>query len=316
MDLSVVIVYYKARERIIRCLEALASFTDQHFSMEVIVVNNNPGDEYFSVIEDRFKRFTFITNQVNGGYSNGCNKGAEKAAGDYLLFLNPDTVVTEEAVNKLLIAAKHDPSFYIVSCRQVRENGKESKAYGYFPWRRKEYQPVKEVISPQGYEEHWDIVFPDWVSGSLMMIRKKIFEKLEGFDEDFWMYYEDVDLCRRAKEAGGRTAFCPDITIEHHHGGSTRENLKITSIAKSEVQISRHLYFHKHESGKRRILIQIITVADNLITGLISSVTGLLLFFIPELFVRFLVFIKVIGYYKKVLLRLSWISPRSVNFRN
>jgi GT2 family glycosyltransferase len=308
MDLSVIIVCYRAHERVIRCLEALDSFSGKDFGMEVIVVNNNPGDIAFREIENRFTKYRIIHNTVNGGYSNGCNLGVTSAQGKYLLFLNPDTVATENAVQKLLLIAKSDPSVFIVSCRQVRKNGKESKAYGDFPWeKRKNSKGEKEAGN--------EITFPDWVSGSVMMIPGDIFNSLKGFDEDFWMYYEDVDLCRRAREKGGEIAFCNDITMQHDHGGSTRADLKITSLAKCEVQISKHLYIKKHKTGISKIFIQALTVADNLLTGILTGLAGLLFFFIPKLFVRFLVILRMTGYYTGSLFRRSWISPRSVNFR-
>jgi GT2 family glycosyltransferase len=315
MDLSVIIVCYKGWDRLNRCLESLDSFSGKSFTMEVIVVNNNPGDDAFVEIENRFTKFMFIQNAVNGGYSNGCNLGAANAAGNYLLILNPDTVAREEEIRKLLQAAKSDPSSFIISCRQVRENGKESKAMGSFPWQKKETSG-REPGSNGRKNREKNIIFPDWVSGSIMMIQKEIFDSLKGFDEDFWMYYEDVDLCRRARNAGGKIAFCNDITVEHNHGGSTRADLRTTSVSKCEVQISKHLYFKKHETGIKRVLIQAITVADNLITGIVTGLTGLVFFFIPKLFVRFLVFLRVTGYYTGSLFRKSWISPRSVNFRN
>jgi len=314
MDLSVIIVCYKGWDRLNRCLESLDSFSGKSFTMEVIVVNNNPGDVAFVEIENKFTKFMFIHNTVNGGYSNGCNLGAAKAAGNYLLILNPDTVAREEEIRKLLQAAKSDPSFFIVSCRQVRENGKENKAMGSFPWQRKETRG-REPESNGRKDRDKRIIFPDWVSGSVMMIRIEVFVNLKGFDEDFWMYYEDVDLCRRARNTGGKIAFCNDITIQHDHGGSTRADLRTTAVTKCEVQISRHLYIHKHEEGFKRVLMQSITVADNLVTGIITGLIGLLFFFIPKLFVRFLVIIRVAGYYTGSLLRRSWLSPRSVNFR-
>jgi GT2 family glycosyltransferase len=315
MDLSIVIVCYKGWDRLNRCLETLYLFSGKSFTMEVIVVNNNPGDYAFNEIENRFTKFRFIHNTVNGGYSNGCNLGAAKAAGEYLLILNPDTVAGEEEILKLLQAAKSDPSFYIISCRQVRENGKESKAMGFFPWNKK-LTPGKYTESYGSKIRDKNIILPDWVSGSIMMIRKEIFNSLKGFDEDFWMYYEDVDLCRRARDTGGKIAFCNNITVEHDHGGSTRTDLRTTAVTKCEVQISRHLYIHKHETGFKRVLMQSITVADNLVTGLITGSIGLLFFYIPKLFIRFLVILRVTGYYTGSLFRRSWLSPRSVNFRN
>jgi GT2 family glycosyltransferase len=253
-----------------------------------------------------FPGFRFIHNNVNGGYSNGCNLGCSNATGDYFLILNPDTVTREEMINKLLDAARSNLSYYIISCRQVREDGKEGKSSGSFPWEKQK----KELKGNQK-----EVTFPDWISGSVMMMHRDIFVRLNGFDEDFWMYSEDVDLCRRARDAGGKIALYNDISVEHNHGASSRTDLKTTSISKCEVQISRHLYIHKHKKGIIRSAIQAFLVADNLITGIITGLTGVLLFFIPKMFVRFLLLIRLIDYYSGALLRRSWLSPRSVNFR-
>jgi GT2 family glycosyltransferase len=306
MDLSVIIVSYKGRERLTKCLETLNSFTGKNFSMEVIVVNNSPGDKSFIEIENRFSQFRFIHNNTNGGYSNGCNLGCSKAGGEFFLILNPDTVAREEEIKKLLDAARSDSSYYIISCRQVTETGKESKSSGSFPWEKTR----KELKGSQK-----EVTFPDWVSGSVMMMNRNIFAMLNGFDEDFWMYSEDVDLCRRARDKGGEIALYNNISIEHNHGGSTREGLRTTAVSKCEVQISRHLYIHKHKTGIKRTEIQAFIVADNLITGIIPALIGFLLFFIPKLFVRFLFRIRLIDYYSGSLLRRSWLSPRSINFR-
>jgi GT2 family glycosyltransferase len=129
------------------------------------------------------------------------------------------------------------------------------------------------------------------------------------------MYFEDIDLCRRVRNINCEIAFCGSITIEHNHGGSSRINLKTTSLTKAEVHISRHVYISKHKTGLERLLIQIFLVSNNLISGGIMALIGLLLFFIPKVFSRTLIYYRLLGYYTGSLLRLSWISPRSANFR-
>ncbi|MCJ7446647.1 MAG: glycosyltransferase family 2 protein [Bacteroidales bacterium] len=317
MDLSVIIVSYKGWERLTRCLEALDSFSGKRFSMEVIVVDNHSMDEAINRIEERFRKFRFLHNRINGGFANGCNLGAGNSVGDFLLFLNPDTVASEAEIEKLLNAARSNPAHYILSCRQVRENGKESKATGSFPalWNLTGF--LKLIFFRKNSNDSCSdrIKFPDWVSGSVMMIRKEIFNRLKGFDEDFWMYSEDVDLCRRAKNMGGEIVYYGDIVVEHNHGGSSRIGLNTTSVAKCEVQISRHIYIQKHKAGLERSFIQTFMVINNLLTGIITGLVGAILFFIPELLVRLMVFLRLISYYTGSLIRHSWISPRSVNFK-
>jgi GT2 family glycosyltransferase len=168
---------------------------------------------------------------------------------------------------------------------------------------------------PAQPNQEMKIIFPDWVSGSVILIKKEIYKKIGGFDEDFWMYYEDVDLCRRVRNSGGEIAYGSDIIIEHNHGGSSRINLKTTSITKTEVYISRHVYISKHKNGFEKLLIQTFLVLNNVLSGGIIAFIGLLLFFIPKVFSRTLIFCRLISYYAGSVFRLSWISPRSVNFK-
>ena len=304
MDLSVIIVCYKGWERLSKCLESLDAFVNDDFSMEVIVVDNNSEDGIITEFENKYKKFRFIRNSINGGYAYGCNKGAAEATGDFLLILNPDTFVREKEIGKLLANAKSHPEYYIISCRQVNEKGKESRAAGRFP--------ALSLRNLFIWKPENTLEFPDWVSGSLMLIGREIFIRLNGFDESYWMYYEDVDICKRARMAGGEIACYNDIVIEHNHGGSSRINLKTTSITKCEVQVSRHLYIHKYFRGLKRFLFQLIVITDNLLTGIIAGVIGLLLFFVPKIFIRFIILLRLINYYWGSLLRRSWISTRSV----
>jgi hypothetical protein len=307
MDLSVIIVCYKGWDRLSKCLESIEAFVSDSFSMEVIVIDNNSGDGIITEFEKKYNEFRFIRNNINGGYAYGCNKGAAESTGDFILILNPDTVVKEKEIEKLLANAKSHPEYYIISCSQVNENGKESRAEGRFPALSLRNLFIGKPDNTLSY--------PDWVSGSIMLIRREVFNRLNGFDESFWMYYEDVDICKRARMAGGEIACYNDIVIEHNHGGSSRINLKTTSITKCEVQTSRHLYIHKHLHGIERFLLHFLIIADNLVTGSIAAAFGLIFFFIPKFFVRVLIFIRLTGYYFHSLFRRSWVSRRSVNLK-
>ena len=233
-----------------------------------------------------------------------------------LLFLNPDTVVSEDQIGKLLLASQQNPDFYIISCRQVNEKGRESKATGQFPgiWNLTGFQrSLAQLFSKKRQESSDDVSFPDWVSGSVIMLRRKIFQLITGFDEDFWMYYEDVDICRRVNEAGGRIAFFRNISVEHNHGGSSRINIQVESITKTEVYISKHLYINKSKSGTEKYLIQIFLVINNLISGVILALPGVIFFFIPGIFVRARIFLRLIAYYAGTVYDMTWVSPNSVN---
>jgi GT2 family glycosyltransferase len=317
-DLSILIVSYKGWNRLIKCLEALDSFTGQRFSFEVIVVDNKSDDNTIFEIEKRFNSFKFIHNEVNGGYANGCNLASAHAKGAYFLILNPDTVASETEVEKLLIMTRENPQYGIVSCRQVNEKGKECIVTGEFP-RFLNLTGFQRALFRSGTtkESHGNmqVSFPDWISGSVVLMSRETFGKCGGLDEDFWMYFEDVDLCRRVRNMNFEVACGRNITIEHNHGGSSRINLKTATLTKTEVFISRHLYISKHKSGIEKVSIQIFLIVNNLISSGLTALPGLVLFFVPRLFVRTLIFVGLVKYYSGALLRFSWISPRSVNFR-
>lgn len=321
MDLSIIIVNYRGWKHLSKCLDSLCAFKDGLFTFEVVVTDNNSADGRIDEFISDYKDFIFIRNKINGGYANGCNLGSKISRGDFLLFLNPDTVASEEAVEKLLGRAKANPGNFISSCSQVNEQNKVDMAYGLFPavgtltgtgriifklFKR------KKLVEKTGSSDN--VIYPDWVSGSVMMIKRETFINLCGFDEDFWMYYEDTDLCRRARDLGGEIAYYTDIIIQHIHGGSSRINLKTASQTKTEVIISKHLYIEKHIRGAKRSLMHLFLILNNLIAGTFMAFLGIILFVIPKISRQVLIYGRLIGYYLGVLKRKSWISPRSVNF--
>jgi len=320
-DLSIIIVGYKGYRRLKQCLDSLVLFSGENLKVEVIVVNNCPGDDEFNDLFKNYPTFRHVENSKNGGYGNGCNLGASVADGSFFLILNPDTIVTEQAIVKLVEFLSSKPEIMAASCKQVNEAGKESIAWGPFP----DYQNLTGIMRKlfsTGYKNQMrrkegyssEIFFPDWISGSAILMRKDDYNRLNGFDDDFWMYFEDVDLCRRIRYSGGEIAFCENVTIEHNHGGSSRINMKTASITKAEVFISKHLYISKHTSGFKKTLIQSFMVINNLLSLIPVAAAGLIFFFIPKLYLRVHILKNIIAYYYGCLIRDTWVSPRSVSF--
>jgi GT2 family glycosyltransferase len=321
IDLSVIIVSYKGWNRLTRCLDSLKSFTDTGFKHEVIVVDNNSGDDTIYKIEKQFPDFRFIHNKINGGYANGNNLGSKAAKGEYILILNPDTVATENAVEKLLETARSNPEYSVLSCRQVNEEGKEVNAAGSFPefrnltgFQRSVLKLISRITARDGAGS--SVVFPDWVSGSVILINRELYERMAGFYEGYWMYFEDVDLCKRVAGAGGKIAFLNDVTIGHDHGGSSRIDIETTSITKTELQISRHVYVSRNIRGSRKALIQAFLVFNNLVSGAVMAIIGMVLFFVPKVFIHDVIYVRLLVYYFGSLFRGSWISPRAVGSLN
>ncbi len=319
-DLSIIIVNYRGWKRLRQCLDSLVSIEHARFTFEVIIVDNASDDGILEDFRNLFSSFIFIENSGNNGFANGCNTGASSAKGRIFLFLNPDTIVTEDSLYRMLQKLGACNKNCIVSCRQIRENGSEDKSYGTFlspfaltGWLRglkKIFTGSFEDKLPRNHES----MFPDWVSGSVIMISKGGFVDLGGWDEDFWMYYEDVDLCKRARNAGGEIILLLNVFVEHNHGGASRINPQITALTKTEVFISRHLYISKHSKGFEGFYMQTFLIFNNLITILIPAFLGMILFFNKKLRVVSITYAGILKYYINALFHRTWISTRSVNY--
>ena len=319
-DISVIIVNYRGWKRLAQCLDSLDSIEDSHFSHEVIIIDNHSDDGEFDNFLKRYPKFLFILNAGNLGFSNGCNLGARYSKGNYLLFLNPDTIVTAAALLGLLEEARERGLFSIISCRQYRENGAEERPWGEFltpsnltGWLR----ALDKIVFRQKngrFQQTEEYIYPDWISGSVVMIRREGFQKLGGWDNDFWMYFEDVDLCRRASLRKGEIVFLKNISIEHNHGGASRINPKVTALTKTEVEISRHVYISKHETGIKARYMHIFLILNNLILGFLPALLGILFFFVNNLSANSKIYARLFHYYLSVFRTGIWLSERSVNF--
>ena len=323
MDLSVIIVNYRGWEPLRECLGSLKLPEGVGFSYEIIVVDNNSDDGQLENFVKDYPYCQFIHNTVNGGFAYGCNKGAKVAHGDYLLFLNPDTVSIHGSIGRLMEEARLCKGMVLISCRQYSSSGRNTRAYGLFPGPGKltgtgraiyKFFCGEKVGSSSGEEN--EVIHPDWVSGSVMMISKESFSMIGGFDEDYWMYYEDTDICRRIRNNGGDIRYYTTFGIIHNHGGASRINIRTAALTKTEVNISRHVYVSKHFTGFTRFILQKYLVINNLITGLISALAGLVVFFRPGIFLFVLKFARLFRYYLGSAIYGKWISPRSVNFNN
>jgi GT2 family glycosyltransferase len=317
-DLSVIIVNYQSWEKLAICLDSLTSVPERYFSFEVIIVDNASRDGKLSEFRNLYPQFSFILNQENWGFANGNNLGAARSRGKYLLFLNPDTIVSENAILAMLDRAKVSNANSIISCRQVRENGEEDKPYGVFPsplsltgFSRALVKALRLSVEPVQNDR---FIFPDWVSGSVMMMSKTSFNRIGGWNERFWMYYEDVDLCRRAREIGGTIFLLKSVAVIHNHGGSSRSNPEIMAITKTEVIISRHEYISLHEDGLKEVVLHFALVLNNLIFGLLRAVPGMFLFLNRRFFTATRMYLKLLIYYFSALVNDTWLSRRSVMY--
>lgn len=321
MDISVVIVNYRAWKALDECLTSLQAIALNVYTFEVIVVDNFSNDEMYNVFQKRYSEFKFIANSGNNGFSNGCNFGASKATGKYLLFLNPDTTITKSTLEKLLEISISNHRIGILSCLQINENNDFYKQNNLFPAlgrffgiSRIFYRTFYKKTLSERFDNQLDLFYPDWVTGALIFISTNWFEKINGWNEDYWLYYEDVDICKKIIKNGGQIAITKKATIFHKHGGASRINIKTKALTKTEVIISRHVYVRNHFSKSQQSIIQSMLIATVLIEKLVLSFLSFFLFFVPKLKVNQLMLKNLIIYYLNAIKTKKWISPRSMNY--
>lgn len=254
VDLSIVIVNYRSWERLSRGLASLRDLAAGGApAVEIIVVDNASGDGKLAEFVSAHPGVRFVGNDGNWGFADACNRGAREARGDYLLFFNPDAEDRGGGIAALLAEARRHPDAAIMTARQVDERGRAQKAFDVFPSLGTLFGPVRAILRlvaparfPDARRDRAVYREVDWVSGSALLARRDVFETLGGFCNGFWMYSEDVDLCRRARDAGHKVAIAGAVTLVHAHGGATRKDPETAALTRSEVVVSRHFYASRH----------------------------------------------------------------------
>jgi GT2 family glycosyltransferase len=250
-ELSILIVSYRKPEMTRACL---ASVREQAAGMshEVIAVDNASPDGTPAMIAAEFPEVRLLAMAENLGFARANNLAARHARGEFLLLLNPDTVVLDGALQNLLAFARRRPSAGIYGGRTLTPAGAldprscwgAPSAWSLFCFatglsaafkRSRAFDP--ESLGNWERDEEREVGV---VTGCLALIPRAVWDELGGFDERFWMYGEDADLSMRARERGYRPAVTPDATIVHHVGGSgTGDASKLVQITTAKVTLVR-----------------------------------------------------------------------------
>ena len=253
LDISILVISYNTQEMIWACLGSVHEQV-RDLSFEVIVVDNNSSDDSVRIISNEFPSLKLIACDENLGFARANNLAAENAKGNYLLLLNPDTLVLNEAINKLHAFASNHPENRVYGGRTLYGDyslnpsscWKQPSLWSLFCYatglvslfrRTKYFDP--ESYGPWQRDSVREV---DIVSGCFLMIEKKLWDHLGGFDSQFFMYGEDADLCLRAIKAGARPVITPDATIVHFGGASEKVRAdKMIRLLRAKGQlIERH----------------------------------------------------------------------------
>jgi GT2 family glycosyltransferase len=257
LDLSIIIVNYNVKEFLQNLLHSIGK-ASSNISNELIVIDNASDDGSTELIREKFPSVKLIRNNVNVGFGKAVNQGLAIANGKYILISNPDCIVSEDTFDKMISFFKDNPDCGLAGCKILNSDGTLQLACRRsFPGPWTSFTKVTGLsnIFPKSkiftrynltYLDENQTYEVDAVSGSFMMIRKDVYEKVGGFDEQFFMYGEDLDLCYRVQKNGYKVYYVHDTQIIHYKGESTkRSSLDETKLFYNAM----HLFVKKHLSS-------------------------------------------------------------------
>ena len=229
--LSIIIVSFNCRELTLECIRSIEQ-TVNKIDLEIIVVDNASVDGSARAVSNDFSQVKVIEQEKNIGFGPACNAGVTTARGEYLLLLNPDTIVLPNSIRNLLEFANSHPNAGIWGGRTLNPDGSlNPKSCWRFPTLWSTFCitfglarafPTSDYFNWEEYGG-WDrstVRFVDVVSGCLLLIRRSLWNALGGFDPIYFLYSEEVDLCLRARNLGARPMISPDVEVVHYVGGT------------------------------------------------------------------------------------------------
>lgn len=318
---SVLIVNYKSWNTLEECLNSLLQFSSEKYSLEIIVVDNCSNDDMLEQFKNKFPLIQFILNSGNNGFANGCNLAAQNATSDYFLFLNPDTTVDKINLETFFDYYLQD-NHALLSCLQINEHGNYYNQYNFLPkfvtffgLHRAIYRFLFRKKITKKLNENENYFYPEWITGAVVLISKKWFDLIGGWNEDYWMYLEDVDFSNKVIKNNGSVAVLKKAVLFHKHGGASRININTKAITKTEVIISKHTYIQNNFPKITAFFLHLRLILGVILEKLILSIVSIPLFFNQKLKVNRLVLKRYISYLWNALLNNTFISPRAMNYK-
>ncbi len=254
MDLSIVIVTYNCQAFIKQCINSILN-SRFHLNLEIIAVDNASGDGTVDLIKKDFPDVKIIQNIKNLGFTKANNQGIKQARGRYIFILNSDTELFQGSLNEMVKFMDENSQSGILGPKLLDEDGKIQYSCRAFPSYStvffNRYSLLTKIFLRSKYAvrylkttwRHDTIQEVDWVSAAAVVIRKKCLEEIGNFDEGFFIYCEDIDICKRAKAKGWQVIYYPSLCFTHLVGASL-SHISLASIIWHHQSIWH--YYKKH----------------------------------------------------------------------
>jgi GT2 family glycosyltransferase len=254
IDLSIIIVNWNSVDFLKNCLTSIARSVSG-IAYEVIVIDNASHDGSAAYCAENHPGVLFIQETKNRGFSHANNRAYRESRGEYVLFLNPDTEVRDTAIQNMLSSLKANAAIGAMGCRLLNDDGTvQSSSILSFPTIANQVFDSAFLIRYFGkygykglvplYNFTGSPVKVDAVSGAGLMVKRNVFDLVGVFSTDYFMYSEDIDLCKKITAKGYQVAFLGSVSISHHAGGATEKNAvkKFSIVMMAE---SKYRYFRK-----------------------------------------------------------------------
>ncbi len=267
VDLSVIIVSWHVRDLLRRCLQSVVTgaqlspeedaYRIGDWEVEILVVDNASTDGSPEMVRDEFPHVHLVANNENRGFTAANNQGLTLSRGRYLLLLNPDAEIVGDALTTMLDYAEANKDVGALGPRLLNPDGSTQSSRRRFPTFGtalvestlvQEWWQDNQILRRYYMADTADdaVQRVDWVVGACLLVRRQAFEQVGGLDEEFFMYSEELDWCRRIKAAGWGIVYLPTAAIIHHEGKSSEQVVPARHIY---FQSSKVRYFRKHHGA-------------------------------------------------------------------
>jgi GT2 family glycosyltransferase len=256
-DLSIIIVNWNTKEYLLRCLRSVFQ-SENSPSWEVIVVDNGSQDGSGSGVKQLFPEIHLIANEQNLGFARATNQGLIHASGRYLLLLNPDTEVKQDAIDRFVHFMDHHPDAGIAGCQLLNPEGSKQNSIANFPTLATELLnksllrwlfPTKFPGKERNYVEPIEV---DSVIGACMMIRREALKQIGLLDEDYFLFFEETDWCFRMRKGEWKIFHLPQAEVIHFQGRGAEPKKR---EARVEYYRSRYHFFKKNRGELQSFLL-------------------------------------------------------------
>jgi GT2 family glycosyltransferase len=228
------------------CLHSIQRAT-RDIQHEILLIDNQSVDQTKTFVKEFKPSITLLENSENLGFAKAVNRGLKKAFGEFILLLNPDVIIQSDSLNPMMDFMRNHPKTGICGCQLVNPDGFLQYSKGSFPTL---FSLLCRTVLPRRMRKYhlWGydrIGRCDWVTGAYMLIRHHLIEEMGGFDETYFLYYEDMDYCLQAKKRGWEIYYYPGIKAFHMYPHATSPR---KLAIEHEIHRSRLYFFRKNES--------------------------------------------------------------------